>query len=459
MAEIFQNITGQTINGVAPGGQIVVDKGGQSLSDQGFAYVGSSALSGTPQNPSLAGVSPSYSPPKLMSLGEAQKKADEAFSGMQSPMTLSQIRQRELEAQALGRQTAMSVYDPKIRQSEALGRGEVSTAQGILGQGSGFNLSTAEHTYINNIHNEVFNRTKELVDSKATLIMQGDFQAAERADEQIARLKEYDNQLVMAKADYALRLMADNKDAARLALEQQRFSFEREEAYWNRDLEMNKLELTVANLMGEYRGKPTLEAENAKIRFALDEAGLTGTYNGKETLDSRIKQAQLELQREGLDLDWAKFEESVRQFNQEMSLSWANYQKSIKQDEGVDDGLLMMIDSAADSIINAEKYGSSTDGLWWSMIDRLAEQSEVADKEALDRYLINAIRAKKGESLVTDWSAPDTRIADIDSVFNRVNPIDQYFELIGPGKTMMKHSDGTYSSVSNPSHRIEPIKL
>ena len=40
MSTIYQNVTGQTINGVAPGGQITSSDNNQALADQGFAWVG-----------------------------------------------------------------------------------------------------------------------------------------------------------------------------------------------------------------------------------------------------------------------------------------------------------------------------------------------------------------------------------------------------------------------------------
>lgn len=120
---------------------------------------------------------PVTNPYAFMTLDQAKRAAESAFSGMQSPMTMEQIRQRELEAQELSRQTAGAIYDPKIKGSEALGRGQISTTKGVVGQGSGFTLSTAERTYLNNVQGEVQARTKEMVDAKANYIAQGDFAA------------------------------------------------------------------------------------------------------------------------------------------------------------------------------------------------------------------------------------------------------------------------------------------
>lgn len=225
---IYQNITGQTINGVAPGGQIISSDNNQALADQGFAWVGPAGSGSGANATEVAGNSGgSYDQYNFMTLKQAQRLAENAFSGMQSPMTMEQIRQRELEAQELNRQTAGAIYDPKIKGSEALGRGQISTTKGVVGQGSGFTLSTAEMTYLNNVQGEVQARTKEIVDAKANYIAQGDFAAAERADEQIALLREYENKLIMAKANYALALMSGDREQANAILDQQKFAFDR----------------------------------------------------------------------------------------------------------------------------------------------------------------------------------------------------------------------------------------
>lgn len=326
---IYQNVTGQTVNGVAPGGQTTSSDNNQALADQGFAWIGpagGNTGSGSGVN-SGGGIGGSdYDPYKFMTLEEARAKADATFAGMQSPMSLELIKQRELEAQNLGRQTAGTIYDPKIKESERLGKGEVSTVKGVTGQSQGFNISTAEATYLNNTQKEVQSRTKEIVDTKATYIANGDFEAAKRADDQIKALQEYENQLIMAKANYALSLMSGDREKAGAVLAEQRFAFDRETT-------KTELGFKLAELTGEYDGSPTFAAKQASIDNALREANLTGVYNGAETLDARIQNAQLALQKEGLELDWAKFKETVRSNQVQESLSRARLAQTAAEKE------------------------------------------------------------------------------------------------------------------------------
>lgn len=301
--------------------------GGNYTTGAGGRTTGGSAASGGGINPATgkyeggatqdnAVAAPTITPYSLMSLSDAKAQADKAFSGMVSPMTLEDIRKRETAAQELTAKTAENVYNPQIKGSEALGRGQISTVKGAVGQGSGFNLSTAESTYLNNTQGEVQARTKELVDAKATYIANGNFDAADRADAQIQQLNEYNNQLTMAKANYALSLMSGDRETASLMLETQQAAF-------NQTATLKGLELDVANLVGEYQGKPTLAAQNAAIQNALAEAGLTGIYQGKETLENRIQNAQIALQKEGIQIDRERLAETIRSNKVQESLAYA----------------------------------------------------------------------------------------------------------------------------------------
>jgi len=141
------------------------------------------------------------------------------LSGMTSPMTLDQIRQRESDERAARRASADALFNPQIRRAEITGEKQVSSGEGVTGQNMGFNISTAEVQFINTIQNQVDDRIGEIVKSKADWIATGDFEAARRADDAIAKLSEYNNNLIMKKAELALSLMSNQRSQETLNLQ------------------------------------------------------------------------------------------------------------------------------------------------------------------------------------------------------------------------------------------------
>lgn len=92
--------------------------------------------------------------------------------------------------------------------------------------------------------------------------------------------------------------------------------------------------LQEAGLTGQYRGSPTLAAQNMQFNQALAEAGLTGQYQGQPTFDYQRWQADNEYRNK-------TFDENVRQFN-------LNYGLNLKQ---------MDLNQAQRAIDNAYKQG------------------------------------------------------------------------------------------------------
>lgn len=153
-----------------------------------------------------------------MSLNDARSQADSAFSGLVSPMSLADIRAREAEQKAASEKSATAQFNPQIAQEQKSGMATVSTAQGVTGQNQGFNISTAEAAYLAGTQQEVSQRIKYVEDQKAAAINTGNLAAIQRADDQITKLNEYNNQLTIAKANYALQLMSGNREQAQLEL-------------------------------------------------------------------------------------------------------------------------------------------------------------------------------------------------------------------------------------------------
>ena len=83
------------------------------------------------------------------------------------------------------------------------------------------------------------------------------------------------------------------------------------------------LNISIAQLTGDYNGSPTFAATQAKIENALAEANLTGFYNGSKTLEAVTTEAQLALQREGIDIERDRLSETIRSNRAQEGLSAA----------------------------------------------------------------------------------------------------------------------------------------
>lgn len=155
-----------------------------------------------------------------LSLAGAQQQANQAFSGLVAPMTTEEINAREEASVASTLQTAESIYDPNIAREKQTGASQVSTATGVVGQRQGFNISTAEQAFVASVQNNVQDRVREVENIKASYISQGNLDAADRADAQLQSLNEWNSEMTIAKANYALQLMAGNREEAQLGMSQ-----------------------------------------------------------------------------------------------------------------------------------------------------------------------------------------------------------------------------------------------
>jgi YD repeat-containing protein len=138
--------------------------------------------------------------------GTAAAGADPTDIGeFSSSLTPEIIRQRQQAAQDQVSQQAGSLFDPRIRRATETGRKQVGTAAGASGQRAGFNLSTAESTFIQGVQNEVDDRIGEIEKAKAAYISSGNFQAIERADKALSDLEDKKQQFMLNKATLALQ--------------------------------------------------------------------------------------------------------------------------------------------------------------------------------------------------------------------------------------------------------------
>jgi len=205
-----------------------------NVSGNTYTPVGGSAAGATAGQALQQGIS-------TMTLAEAQRQADQAFSGIVAPMSLEEIRAREEAAKAVTAETAASIYNPQISREKQTGASQVSTAEGVVGQRQGFNISTAEQAFVADVQNKVQDRIKEVENIKAAYISQGNLAAADRADAQIQLLNEFNTQMTIAKANYALQIMAGNREQAQLELAQAQAKAD--QAAQNRQLDVAEIEM------------------------------------------------------------------------------------------------------------------------------------------------------------------------------------------------------------------------
>lgn len=337
--------------------------------------------------------------PQTMSLDQARGEADKAFSGLVAPMTLEQIRAREAETKAGVEQTASAVYDPNISREKQVGASQVSTAEGVVGQRQGFNISTAEQAFVADVQNKVLDRVREVENIKANYISQGNLAAAERADTQLQQLNEWNTQMTIAKAEYALKVMSGAREDARLGLEQDRFNLEQRAQSFNEGMAEKNLNISIAQLTGDYNGSPTFAATQAKIENALAEANLTGFYNGSKTLEAVTTEAQLALQREGIDIERDRLSETIRSNRAQEGLSAARL-ASESGDKDKTPG--QVTDETVARLIDMKNSGTLNDANFQAELRGLGSYLGYAPEE-LGVLHENLVRAMEGDPVYKEW--------------------------------------------------------
>lgn len=340
--------------------------------------------------------------PTGMSLSSAQSQADAAFSGLVAPMTVEEINQRETDAKAINQAAGESTFDPLVSREKQVGGSQVSTAEGVVGQRQGFNISTAEQAFVADVQNKVEDRVREVENQKATYISQGNLAAADRADAQLQSLNEWNSQMTIAKADYALQLMAGSRDEARLGLEQAKFGLDQQAQDFNQDMATQSLAVSIGEMMGSYNGSPTFMAEQAKISNALDMAGLTGWLNNTdgtqtETLESITNKAQLALQQQGIDIDVRQLEEQIRSNKVQESLSAARLAADTGDTDQTPSSIMTEAVNRLDSLKGTPEFNDLT---YNAEIQTIAEGfGFVGDGSELDKQIVEMVRNNMGQAL------------------------------------------------------------
>lgn len=343
-------------------GQVQSGTPSQAQADAGWVPVSNSNL---PQSGGSAGI-PSVQSPNIstMTLAQAQQQAEQAFSGIVSPMTIEDIRAREREAQDITSRTAESVYNPQIREKERTGMAQVSTAEGVVGQRQGFNISTAELAFVADTQSKVTQAITEVQNQKQAYIDQGNFNAANRADDQLQKLNEFNAQMTMAKANYALQLMGGSREQAQLELQKYQTELQGQKQQFEMSMAEKNLSISIAGLMGEYVAEdgtvsPTFAAKQAAIQNAISAANLTGYYDGRETLASVTAKADIALRQQGIEIDKARLQETIRANKAQEAISRAAAARSGKAE--ADESPSGLINAAAQRLLNLRNQDQLTD--------------------------------------------------------------------------------------------------
>ena len=306
----FINVTGRPAGYQYTGADVtnlpanLINKSTQELSDLGYQAADSILGTNTnvPNPTTTTGLGTAN-----MTLSEAQKTAGDTFNGLASPMSLSDIRAAEAAQKAAVRTGAEAQFNPQIAAEQQAGKTTLSSAVGATGQRQGFNLSTAESAYLAGVQSDINGRIKAVEDQKAAAISSGDLAAITRADDNISKLTDMNNNIAIAKANYALQLLSGNREQQTLELNKEGQAFDQENA-------KKQLSLSIAQSLGYFDdGTPTFQAKQAQIENAYNQANLSGVMSdGSQTLAAKTAALDYELRKQGIEIDRAQLAETIR---------------------------------------------------------------------------------------------------------------------------------------------------
>lgn len=248
-------------------------------------------------------------PMTVLTPDQIQEQTNTAFSGMVSPMSIDEIRAQQAKSEAASAQTAEATYNPQIATETTSGARAVGAAEGQAagaGAGAGSGAGSAQIAFLASVQQNVNDRIAAIQKEKEAAINQGQVNAANIAQASIDKLNEYNNNLLIAKANYAISLMGQNLQAAQ-------FNEQVKTNEQNYEIAKSNLAINLANLTGKMAdGSPTYQAQQDKINNALKEADIRGYYKGEKTLARMIADADIELRKEGIAIDKSQLAESIR---------------------------------------------------------------------------------------------------------------------------------------------------
>ena len=143
---------------------------------------------------------------------KADEFADDALSGLVSPMSADDIAKREASEKEQLRIEAESFFGPKIESAREAGEAKIGSAKGQLGQIRNLGLSTAGESYIVQKEKELTDSITEIEKQKQNFISTGDFNSAQRADASIAQLNQFKNNLAVKRAELSLNFLGEMRE-------------------------------------------------------------------------------------------------------------------------------------------------------------------------------------------------------------------------------------------------------
>ena len=259
--------------------------------------------------------------------------------GLISPMSLGDIRASDKfrAGEAVIREGADAGFDPSILRAKTEGRGQVSTAEGITGQQAGFNVSSAELSFIASTQDKVAGAIKDIQVQKQAYIDQGLMDLATQLGDQEFKLIEASNNLVLQKANLALNVRGQQTSEAQFA---QTFGLSERQFAESQDQFASNLANQIATLTGSFAdGSPTFQAVQADIANAFDRASLTGELaDGTPTFQALQADIQNILAERGMVIQEEQLKEMIRSNMVQEGLSRARL--SAAQEEAEEGGAL-----------------------------------------------------------------------------------------------------------------------
>lgn len=372
---------------------------GQVISSQDPNYAEYVKTYGAPVDNTSTTSTSSVTP--SLSLADAQTQAGTVLgtnSGLVSPMSLADIRSQQESATLASKQSAEAQFNPQISRTERAGAIELGSAVGSTGQRQGFNLSSGESMYLSAVQDSVNKRISEVENQMAAAINQGRVDAAEKAQASIDKLNEYNNNLIMKRADIAMNLVTQNQ-------QQQQIDIQKAGQEFDQDMASKNLALSVAQLTGEYEGSPTFAANQAKIENALAEANITGYYNNTKTLEAVTSEAQQKLQQQGINIQKDQLAETIRSNRAQEGLASARLAADKKTTQKLTP--TDAANQAVSRLVNLRNSGSLNDANYWAEVNTLGsaigfDMTDEVQRKRMDEMVLKSMN---GDQSSKDWIA------------------------------------------------------
>lgn len=354
--------------------------------------------------------------------------ADSLLKDIQTPMGLEDIRATEAARKAEIARQAEALFAPKITEAKATGELNLGSARGQLGESRGLGFSSAEASYIGSIQKEIDNRVSEIEKAKEDYIANGNFKAWEAAENSIAQLREFNNNLLIKKAELTVNLMQEKRAGEAQGLAEKKFAYDVEKE--QRDFEVGQERFDRTQAVQEGWLMRSLTEDDKK----QSQENIISMANSGIQLDQITDEQRTELEtkagyepgsfeaiynrafdqaRLGDTMDMLKLNQLQTQVTKSKQSGGGAGGGKTKL-EGIDKDL----DIASNMIISAEKLGGgqASPDSYWNQVNKISEAWGMSSAD-VDSMLINTINQKKGitfspEDLGSNFVIGDTTDTD-----------------------------------------------